>query len=68
VNSLNQLEEHWELLVQFVNPFRKPVQLLAGFLVGKFYSMQEENLRLAMETAEKKSEPSGARPSEPGLD
>jgi len=36
-----------------VNPFTEPVELPAGLLVGKFHSVQEEDVGLAMEMAEK---------------
>jgi len=41
-----------EFLVQCVNPFMEPVELPAGSLVGKFHSVQEEDVGPAMETAE----------------
>jgi len=41
-----------EFLVQCVNPFTEPVELLAGSLVGKFHSVQEKDVGPAMETAE----------------
>jgi len=50
-NSLNRLDERGEFLVQCVNPFTKPVELLACSLVGKFHSIHEEDVGLAMETA-----------------
>jgi len=51
-NSLNRLDELGEFLVQCVNPFTEPVELPAGSLVGKFHSMQEEDVEPALETAE----------------
>jgi len=50
-NSLNRLDERGEFLVQCVNPFTEPVELPAGSLVGKFHSIQEEDVGLALETA-----------------
>jgi len=35
-NSLNRLDERERFLVQCVNPFTKPVELLAGSLAGNF--------------------------------
>jgi len=43
-NSLNGLDERGEFLVQCVNPFTEPVELPAGSLVGKFHSVQEEDV------------------------
>jgi len=43
-NSLNRLDEWGEFLVQCVNPFTEPVELPAGSLAGKFYSIQEEDV------------------------
>jgi len=50
--SLNRLDERIEFLVQRVNPFTEPVELPAGFLVGKFHSVQEEDVGPALETAD----------------
>jgi len=52
VNSLNRLDKRGEFLIQCVNAFMKPVDLLTGSLVRKFYSMQEEDVRPAIEKAE----------------
>jgi len=43
-NNLNRLDERGEFLVQCVNPFTEPVELPAESLVGKFHSVQEENV------------------------
>jgi len=51
-NSLNRLNERGEFLVQCMNPFTEPVELPAGSLVGKFYSVQEEDVGPALETAD----------------
>jgi len=51
-NSLNRLDEREEVLVQCVNPFTVPVELPAGSLVGKFHSVQEEDVGPALETAD----------------
>jgi len=51
-NSLNTLVERGEFLVQCVNPLTESVELPAGSLVGKFHSVQEEHVRLALETAD----------------
>jgi len=40
-DSLNRLDERGNFFVQRVNPFTEPVELPAGSLVGKFYSVQE---------------------------
>jgi len=52
-NSLNRLDKHGEFLVQCVNPFMEPVELLTGSLVENFHFVQEEDVGPAMETAEK---------------
>jgi len=52
-NSLNRLEKRGEFLVQCVNPFTEPMQLLAGSLVRKFHSVQEEYVASALESVEK---------------
>jgi len=49
-NSLNWLDCRRELLVQCINPSTEPVQLLAGALVGKYHSIQEEDVGPALET------------------
>jgi len=49
-NSLNWLDCRRELLVQCINPFTEPVQLLAGALVGKYHSIQEADVGQALET------------------
>jgi len=51
-NSLNRLDERGEFLVQCVNPFTEPVELPAGSLVGKFHSVQEDNVEPALELAD----------------
>jgi len=51
VTSLNRLDEP-EFLVQCVNSFTEPVELPAGSLVGKFHSVQEEDVGPALETAD----------------
>jgi len=51
-NSLNRLDEQGEFLVQCVNTFTEPVELPAGSLVGKFHSVQEEDVEPALETAD----------------
>jgi len=53
---MNRLDERREFLVQCVNPFTEPVELPAGLLVGKFHSMQEEDVRPALEIAERPGE------------
>jgi len=52
-NSLIRLDERGEFLVQCVNPFTEPVEFSAGSLVGKFHSVQKEDVGPALETAEK---------------
>jgi len=52
-NSLNRLDERGEFLVQCVNHFTEPVELPAGSLLGKFHSVQEEDVVPALETADK---------------
>jgi len=44
-NSLNRLDEQGEFLVQYVNAFTEPEELPAGSLVGKFHSVQEEDVK-----------------------
>jgi len=39
-SSLNQLTAQREILVQRVNPFTESVKLPAGFMVGRFHSVQ----------------------------
>jgi len=51
-NSLNRLDERGEFLVQCVNPFTEPVELLAGSVVGKFYSVPGKDVEPALETAD----------------
>jgi len=51
-NSLNRLDERGEFLFQCVNLFTEPVELPAGLLVGKFHSVQEEDVGPALETAD----------------
>jgi len=51
-NSLNRLDERGEFLVQCMNPFTEPVELPARSLVGKFHSVQEEDVGPALETAD----------------
>jgi len=51
-NSLNRLDERGEFLAQYVNPFTEPVELPAGSLVGKFHSIQEEDVGPALETVD----------------
>jgi len=51
-NSLNGLDERGEFSVQCMNPFAEPVELPAGLLVGKFHSVQEENVGPALKTAD----------------
>jgi len=48
-NSLNRLEEHGNFLVQCVNTFTEPIELSAGLLVGRFHSVQEQDVGPAME-------------------
>jgi len=43
-SSLNRLTERGEILVQCVNLFTEPVKLLAGFMLGLFHSIQEEDI------------------------
>jgi len=52
-NSPNRLDELGEFLVQCVNPFTETVELRVGSLVGKFHSVQEEDVGPALETADK---------------
>jgi len=49
-NSLNRLDERGEFLC--VNPFTEPVELPVGSLVGKFHSVQEEDVGPALETVD----------------
>jgi len=51
-NSLNRLDEWGEFLVQCVNHFTEPVELPTGSLVGKFYSIQEEDIGPALKMAD----------------
>jgi len=51
-NSLNRLDERGEFLVQCGNLFTEPVELPAESLVGKFHSVQEEDVGPALETAD----------------
>jgi len=50
-NSLNRLDEQGEFLVQCVNSFTEPLELLAGSLVGKFHSVQQD-VELTLETVD----------------
>jgi len=43
-SSLNQLTEQREILVQCVNSFTESVELLAGSMLGRFHSVQEEDV------------------------
>jgi len=43
-SSLNRLTARGEILVQCVNPFTESVKLLAGSMLGRFHSVQEEDV------------------------
>jgi len=43
-SSLNRLTEWGEILVQCVNPFSEAVKLPSGSVLGRFYSVQEEDI------------------------
>jgi len=51
-NSLNKLDERGKFYVQRVNPFTEPMELPSGLLVGKFHSIQEEDVGPALEMAD----------------
>jgi len=42
--SLNRLTERGDILVQCINPFSEAVKLPSGSVLGRFYSVQEENI------------------------
>jgi len=47
-SSLNQLTVRGEILVQCVNPFTESVKLPAGSMLGRFHSVQEEDVGLSL--------------------
>jgi len=49
-NSLNRLDCRKELFVQCINPFMEPVRLSVEALLGKYHSIQEADVGLALET------------------
>jgi len=42
--GLNRLTERGEILVQCINPFSEAVKLPSGSVLGRFHSVQEENI------------------------
>jgi len=55
-SSPNRLTEQEEILVQCVNPFSEAVKLLSGFVLGRFHSVQEKDIRPSLGDATESSQ------------
>jgi len=66
-SSLNQLTERGEILVQCVNPFTESVDIPSGSLLGRFHTVQEEDVgpSLGKATEGPQQSPSGRRGTVP---
>jgi len=49
-NSLNRLDCQGKLLVQCINPLSEQIKLPAGALIGKYHSIPEADVWMALET------------------